>query len=454
MKIRNKIFLYFSGTSILLVGLMFYLVYWLFSEYREEDFQGRQKEKIITTLQFITEIEKNEQELTEALDRININSILNEKLLIFNDKKELIYSSLDDVSVSYSKQLLEKLSKKNVWIEQKDELFDVIGIHFTSDSQSYYGISKAYDEFGYDKLTKLRYLLVSAFVVFSILVTLLSNYIANHISKPITQLAQLLGNYQIGQPTAFTQIPTKTSEIDYLNEKFEELVTRTNNAYLFQKNAINHISHELKTPIAILISDLERLKPQIEQESIKAAIDRQITKTKSLAEIINILLEISKIESGQTIKKTTLRADELIFDCISEINTLFPEFTCEVHYAPEAIDADLLLIHGNEMMIKQAFLNLLSNCVAYSDNHKAEIFIDATTPHALKISFKNSGSVITEQEQLLLFTHFFRGANSHNKIGFGLGLALTKNIIEIHGATIQYTSLADSLNLFEITFPI
>lgn len=62
MKIRNKILLYFSATSIALVGILFFVMYWLFSEYREEEFQQRQKEKILSTLHFISEVEKKEKE--------------------------------------------------------------------------------------------------------------------------------------------------------------------------------------------------------------------------------------------------------------------------------------------------------------------------------------------------------------------------------------------------------
>lgn len=155
MKIRNKILLYFSATSIVLVGIMFVTVYILFSEYREEDFQQRQKDKIITTLQFISEIEKNESELAETIDRLTINSLLNEKLLIFDSNKKLIYSSLDDVPISYSSALLDNLSDQDIWIEQKDGLYDVVAIHFMVHEKKFYGISKAYDEFGYTKLAFL-----------------------------------------------------------------------------------------------------------------------------------------------------------------------------------------------------------------------------------------------------------------------------------------------------------
>lgn len=455
MRIRNKILLYFSATSIALVGILFFVVYWLFSEYREEEFQQRQKEKILSTLHFISEVEKKEKDLTDAIDRLTINSILNEKLLIFDSSKKLVYASLDDVSISYSEALLSALNDHTNWIEQKDGLYDVVAIYFTSNNKSYYGISKAFDEFGYTKLSFLRNLLVIVFIVFSTLVITLSIYLSNRISKPIAQLAMLLSNYKIGISPINRIFRTNTFEIRYLYKKFNELVCRTNEAYNFQKNSIHHISHQLKTPIAVLISELERMRNKPADKIMQQEIDTQITKTRSLADIINILLEISKIESGQSVHKHPIRADELIFDSISELNTLYPEFIFEVSYRPDEPDAEKLTIYANEMLIRQAFQNLLNNCVVYSDkNRKAEIKIDGSQTGRLAILFINAGPSLSDKEKTFLFSHFFRGENSRNKAGFGLGLTLTKNIITLHEGTLSYTSPSENINVFEVQLPL
>lgn len=452
MKIRNKILLYFSATSIFLVSIVFLLIYWIFSEYREEEFQQRQKDKIITTLHFISEIEKDEKELTEAIDRMAINSILNEKLLIFDSDKKLIYASLDDVPIRYSGKLLNSLNEKNVWIEQKDGIYDVVAIYFTSNDKSYYGISKAYDEFGYSKLSILKNLMITAFIIFTIVITLISLSLANHISRPITVLTSRLGKYTIGENQPLESVPSNTFEIDFLNGKFNELLSKINSAYTFQKNAVQHISHELKTPISVLLSELERIKNKTSDSHVQPDIEKLIAKTKSLAEIINTLLEMSKIESGQGFERTIVRIDEVIFDCISELNTLYPGFVFEVNYLPAEPNPNRLAIEANEMLVRQGFQNLLGNCVMYSNNNKAEVNIDSTQDCKLKVAVINNGQTISKDEQQYLFTHFFRGENSRNKVGFGLGLTLTKNIVELHKGSLRYYSPAGNRNVFEVEF--
>ncbi|MBO9682097.1 MAG: HAMP domain-containing histidine kinase [Flavisolibacter sp.] len=454
MKVRNKILIYFSSTVILLTAIAFIIIYLLFRLYREEEFQQRQKEKIVSTLNFMTEIEKANQELTEALDRISINSLLDEKLLIFDANRKLIYSSLDDVPVRYSNDLLKELNSIKDRIEMKDGKYDVVAVYITLKGKNYYGISKAYDQFGYSKLGFLRNTLLVAFFVIIAAVLIISVFLAKRISKPISDLARLLSNYRLGESHLPQQINTSTEEIKYLNEKFNELVKRTNEAFSFQKHSIDHISHQLKTPLAVLVSELERLKRTTSDNELKPELEKQINRTRSLAEVINALLEISKIEAGQLVEFRNIRVDEILFDNIEELNTLHPEFHFELNYYPDQPEAERLSLKINEMLIRHAFQNLLSNCVTYSNTPESKILIDCSSTQELKISISNSGNPLSTEEEKYLFNHFFRGENSRGQMGFGLGLVLAKKIINLHAGSISYSNPAADLNVFEIRFPL
>lgn len=455
MKIRNKILIYFSSTVLLLTGLTFFVIYIFYSEFREEEFQQRQKQKISTTLFFLTEIKKTDDELIEAIDRLTINDLFDEKLLLFNEQKQLIYSSIDNTPVPISKEMLSELNSKKRWIETKDGLYDVVGTYIEKDGSTYYGISKAYDTFGYSKLYFLRNSLLLAFLVITISVILILYYQAKRISKPLVDLAGLLSSYRLSEEIQLPQkIKTTTFEIVYLNEKFNELVKRTHDAFAFQKHSIQHISHQLKTPITVLISELERIKNNPDAEKLRPELENQIIKTNSLADIINVLLEISKAETSQSENQERTRIDEIIFDCIIDLNTLYPNFNFEVNYTPEEPEASKLVLPLNKMLIKQAFQNLLSNCISYSNNSTAQIEIDCNLDDELIILITNTGKTVSEGEQIYLFNHFFRGENSWGKTGFGLGLVLAQKIIALNSGSISYSSSSDNLNVFKISFPL
>src|SRR5690606_13933641 len=148
---------------------------------------------------------------------------------------------------------------------------------------------------------------------------------------------------------------------------------RTHDAFLFQKHSIQHISHELKTPIAVLVSELEKLEKLDSIEQIKSELQTQTQKAKSLGNIINVLLQISKIKVGQEISKNLIHIDDIVFDYIAELNSIYPDFNFEVNSISNDFDENKLNSNANEPLIKQAFLNLLTNSVHYSDNQKAKI---------------------------------------------------------------------------------
>lgn len=453
MRIKKKILIYFSATVIALTAVSLSIINVLFSEYREEQFQQQQNEKIQTTIKLIEKIKNESATISNLIDQQDINDFYDEKVLVYDSDKNLIYASLDSLDIDKAEIILDKLSPTQIWIETKEEEYDLVGSYLVTDNQSYYAVSKAYDAFGYDKLYFLQNVLIGIFLFTSAIVILISRYLAIKISQPITELTDKLNQYDLSKENVNElEIETSSYELNQLTQRFNELLRRTNEAFVFQKHTIHHISHQLKTPIAVLVSELERIKNFPDIGEVKAELESQINKAKSLGSIINVLLEISKIESGQQTKKQALRIDELFFDVIEELNAVYPNFHFEAYYIPDWVNENKLIVNANPILIIQAVQNLLSNCVAYSSNSKAEIYFDCSLDDELKIQIINSGKPISVEEESFLFNHFFRGKNSQGKVGFGLGLVLTKKILELNSATIAYSNSSSDLNLFEISF--
>lgn len=453
MKIRNKILIYFSSTVITLSALSLVIVFILFSAHREEEFQQLQFSKIKHTIGLIEEFGKISEEVSYLLDKQDINDFYDEKMLIYDHNKKLIFSSIDSLEIEKSKSILNRLSVSNTWIETKEDGYDLIGVYIEHNAKGYYGISKAYDFYGYSKKDFLQKVLISIFVVIVLVVLLISFYLSNMIAKPISELTKKIADYDLSnEENQLLKLKTTTTELNNLSEKFNELLKRTNEAFKFQKYSIQHISHELKTPIAVLVSELEKIEQQDNIEQIKTELHGQTQRAKSLGNIINVLLQISKIDAGQKITKKTIRIDDILFNCIAEINTLFPNFNFEVHFTPDDFNEHILNVKANEPLIKQGFMNLLMNAVHYSDNQKAKVSFDGSSD-TLTVIISNSGKTLAEEEQKFIFTHFFRGNNSQYQQGFGLGLVLAQRIFAIHNTVIKYDSKGKSDNAFSVKFP-
>lgn len=454
MRIRNKILIYFSSTVVVLLAISLTIIYILFSEYREEEFQQQQFEKIKYTIGLIAEFKEMSEELAYLLDAQDIHDFYDEKLLVFNNEKELVFSSLDSLEVLSTENMLNNLSISNDWIETKEDDYDVIGVYVINRGVPYYAVSKAYDASGYSKMYFLSNILIAIFIVISVIVILVSIYLSNKISRPITTLAENLSRYDLTSEDAATLKPDISShELEYLTRRFNDLLKRTKEAFAFQKNAIQHISHELKTPVTVLVSELERLKNFENIDDLKLVLDGQINKAKSLGEIVNVLLEISKVESGQPLVKTKMRMDEVLFDLIGELKSIYPDFNFELNYYPSEFEESALTIEANKMLIKQAFQNLLINSINYCSEEKAQIKLDCSVEDELIISISNFGETLSSKEEKSLFNHSFRGKNSKNTMGFGLGLVLAKKIILFHSGEIIYSNPSPYLNVFKVKFP-
>jgi two-component system sensor histidine kinase ArlS len=455
MKIRNRILIYFASTTILVSGVAMILIYLVFSEYREEQFQQLQNRKILQNIRLLEKFDKESAIIANLLDAQDINDFYDEKLFIYDGNKELLFASLDSLDVEKSAKVLTALSPSTTWIETKEGEYDLIGIYTQFEGNEYYAISKAYDEFGIAKLTFLRSILFLIFLFISITVTLLSFYMSKKIASPITALAKKLNKYNFGQNNLQAiEENSEYFEVNFLIKKFNQLAKRTNTAFAFQKHSIQHISHQLKTPLSVIVSELERIKLNAEHANLKEELEQLIIKAQSLGQVVNALLQITKVETSKHLNFNQFRIDEMLFDIVQEMQVIAPNFRFEISFSDEEIKEELLLIDGHENLIKQAFYNLLHNCTKFSTNQTATIQIIAVNKQQLKIEISNIGETLIEAEEKFLFHHFFRGNNSQKSEGFGLGLVLTKKIFDLHKIAISYLKTNEKTNVFCVLFPV
>lgn len=453
MSIRNKIQLYFSVVVITLVSIAFVFIYELFAENREEEFQQRQKVKIETTLKFLTEIRDIDSDLIEAMDRTSIHDIYDEKLLIFDRNKQLVYSSIDDTPISFSRQMLDELSDESPWLERKEGKYDVVAVYLSHERNSYYGISKAYDISGYQKLDYLRYTLISTLAGISLIVILVSFYLSRKITHSINNVARQITQFDFNAKGAPAITTDATDEVAILVQRFNELMKRMNEAFAFQKHAVHHISHELKTPIAVLVSNFEKIEKETDITRLHQMIIHQKESTKSLSNIINALLEIAKAESGNSPALSRIRIDELIYDLLEEFKSIHPDFQFSIDYTAVVENENHLMVSANNRLLKAAFSNLMQNCVQHSEDNRASITI---TPgeRSITVNFINHGTVLNSREQQFLFQHFFRGENSKSRSGFGLGLVFIHKIFMFYGGEVSYQSSGTDVNTFTVSLPL
>lgn len=450
MRIRQKILIYFSSLSVILVGISFILIYTFFANYRRETFQRRLTQKTVTTLKFLVEVKEIDSDLLQSIDRNTLDSIYNEKTYIFSGDKKLLYSSLDDTRIESMNEILDALHAENPVVEIREGDFDVVGIYFRFQDKPYYGISKAYDESGFAKLGYLRFIL---FLIFGLILTIIlvaTYWLSRTITRPINRMASELSREKSDAQLKFVTVPPGKDEINLLATRFNELMRQLNESFSFQKHAVHHISHELKTPISILVSNFEKMEREKNPEKLRELLQVQKEDTRNLSDIIHVLLEIAKVDAGNRFGEEEVRMDELIFDAIAEINILHEDFRFQVNLDEEFDSERLLIVKGNRKLLKLMVSNLLTNCVQYSATGQAEVHIYKGAGK-LHLDFENAGPVIDLDEKQFIFQHFFRGKNGMGKGGFGLGLVMIHKIVVLHKGTIAYHAEGNFQNRFGVT---
>jgi signal transduction histidine kinase/DNA-binding response OmpR family regulator len=220
-------------------------------------------------------------------------------------------------------------------------------------------------------------------------------------------------------------------------EKFAEELKQSNDVKL---NFFTGLSHEFKTPITLIMSYVESL---IENDKIKGTALIEEVKlihknSNRLLRLINQLLDFRKIEE----QKFSLRASNTkIYDFSTDVMVNF-----KGEAARRNIDFQLTCKNKNlELFIDRGLMdkvyyNLLSNAFKFTpDNGKIAIVITESLDNTVKISFKDSGIGIPENELGMVFNPFFRASNN-NKNSSGIGLYLSEEFVELHHGKIELKS--------------
>lgn len=180
-----------------------------------------------------------------------------------------------------------------------------------------------------------------------------------------------------------------------------------------------------------------------------------------LLELINDILDMSKIESGKlSLKESPLNLAELIHNLISLINPQLKEHQHELHVDTYNISNEYLL--GDTVRLNQIFTNILSNSIKFTPRGgkiKLEITQLALAPTGyghFRFVFSDNGIGIDQEFLPHLFTPFERSQtpNTDSIEGTGLGMAITKNIVDLMGGTIEVTSAAGLGTIFTVTLPL
>ncbi|MDD6236943.1 MAG: ATP-binding protein, partial [Clostridiales bacterium] len=228
-----------------------------------------------------------------------------------------------------------------------------------------------------------------------------------------------------------------------------------------KSNFLSNMSHDIRTPMNAIVGFASLLSRDAEKpDKVREYIRKIETSSQQLLGLINDVLDMSRIESG----KTTLNlSEESIADILEEIDTVItPQMNARSHsFDIELRGAVHDMVVVDRVRLNQICMNLLSNAVKYTQNHGHIDFIvseisasDHTAYYEIVVS--DNGYGMSEEFVAHIFDSFTREEDSRtSKIqGTGLGMAITKNLVDLMGGTISVKSEKGKGSIFTVQIPL
>jgi len=223
---------------------------------------------------------------------------------------------------------------------------------------------------------------------------------------------------------------------------------------VLRRELVANISHDLRTPLAIMQGYIETL--QIKKEELTAEekdtylgiINKNI---KQLTKLVNQLFEYSKFEAQQVKpEKEPFAITDLIYDLEAKYTVLAKEKNIKLK---SVVNSEIPLVFADIALVERAIQNLIDNALKFTPNNGT---IELELEHNNKdvfVKVKDSGKGITKEEAKIIFERFRQFDSNAKKSGVGLGLAIVKKIMELHNTKINIRKNEDQGSIFEFYLP-
>ena len=242
----------------------------------------------------------------------------------------------------------------------------------------------------------------------------------------------------------FLQRERLKAEVD---KGIAELENRTKSEFL------SRMSHELRTPLNAILGFSQILEMQEKNDEKKRNLNDIVKAGKHLHHLINDILELSSLESaGVEIEISEVKVDDVINECVMLCREAFKENDINLKLKGNMqyrINADFL-------RLKEVILNLMTNAAKYNKKH-GDIVVETQEVEDkwLRVSITDSGSGISEEKQKHLFEPFERlGYERTNIEGTGIGLVISKNLVERMSGRIGFNSVKEQGSTFWVEFSL
>jgi heavy metal sensor kinase len=311
------------------------------------------------------------------------------------------------------------------------------------------GIDTTLVQIAQQGLTKiLVYLMTAALVLTSLFIW----FFTGRVLAPLTAMTQV--STQIANADDLSRRVTfrgrQDDEVGKMASAFNTTLARLEKLFGSQQHFLGDVSHELRTPLTVIKGNIGIIRKFGPDEESLNGIENEVDR---LNRMVGDLLLLNQAESGMMpVDMVKVDLDTILVDVVKQMTVIAGK---KVKVSVTAIEP--AVVNGDQDRLKQVFINLISNSIAYSPKGgKVDVSLKRTNDFAI-VSIQDTGRGISEEDLPHVFERFYRGdkARTHSATsGFGLGLSIAKWITEKHSGKIEVDSRLGEGTTFRVSIPL
>jgi signal transduction histidine kinase len=438
MKIKNRLSLYFSAISTIVLLIVEIVICLIFNSLIKTDFYSHLMDRATVAAQVYLEADEISADSLSHVRERYVKRLPGEVVRFYDDKNTA--SFIKDKDQYWTDAVINRVRKsKEVQFAEGNR--QTVGIYYNDNQGNFVILVSAVDEQGTKRTKDLIKGMAILLICSMAILFLISRWFAKKSLEPIDKLIKQIHNVSAGNLSLRVDEGDGRDEISELAANFNNLLRNLENAFELQQSFVVNASHELRTPITTIVGEIEislnKLRTPEEYQQVLRSI---LTDAERLNTTTTSLLELAQVDMNFTqLSVAPVAIDELIW----EINDYWAAKTGKGMLAVNILnlpdDADNLQVIANKSLLTVALNNIIANAFKFSANKRVNCDLYADDK-IIKITITDAGVGIPSEEHAKVFESFYRGTNGKYFQGTGVGLYVTNKIISLFNGKIDVDS--------------
>lgn len=425
MKLKHRLALYSVVIfSIIILIVSTFIYFSFYTEMEKKEFKSLQNKTLLASIYYL---EKDELPVLEHNNiKSQLEKTISRKHILILDEANKKFNGNMPANDQISKEFIASIrANRTDFFASKDYFYN--GIFYHDNEGDFVVITREPKEEFNEQMQSLLQILITVSLIGLLFIYLFSQYLGIIAYEPITKIIEQIKERDAKNFTEPLKLKKSYTEIGDLIETYNHFIDRIAQTFNVQKNFIDYVSHELRTPITALLGTLEvtnhKKRTLEEYENVIVQLKQY---TYDLQETLEQMMLLSGAKTSFEFEM--VRVDEVVWQVI-ENAVLYHQARINVDLQVE--NNQLLTIQGNEKLLEVALNNLISNAIKYSNNQPILVqFLEIN--NRLQIHISDLGIGILENDMKQIKQNFFRGKNTENFQGKGIGLSMANIILTLH----------------------